>query len=98
MSKVGMVAQDFKPSIWEADVGRSLSLRLAQSIYRASSRISRTTQRNPISNRPPPVCVCLCVCLGEDTVCVHLSVEVCGVQRHQYSEMNWLFSKSTICS
>ena len=53
MSKVGMVAQDFKPSIWEADVGRSLSLRLAQSIYRASSRISRTTQRNPIWNRPP---------------------------------------------
>ena len=43
MSKVGMVAQDFKPIIWEADVGRSLSLRLAQSIYRASSRIYRTT-------------------------------------------------------
>ena len=69
MSKVGMVAQDFKPSIWEADVGRSLSLRLAQSIYRASSRISRTTQRNPIW-KPP----------------------------HQYSELNWVFSKSTICS
>ena len=94
MSELGMVAQDFKPIIWEADVGRSLSLRLAQSIYRASSRISRTTQRNPIWNPPPHVCVCL----GEDTVCVHLSVEVCGVQRHQYSELNWVFSKSTICS
>ena len=68
------MAQDFKPSIWEADVGRSLSLRLAQSIYRASSRISRTTQRNPIWNRPPPcvgVCGCVCVCLfgGRHSVC-----------------------------
>ena len=69
MSKVGMVAQDFKPIIWEADVGRSLSLRLAQSIYRASSRISRTTQRNPIWN--PPMCVCVCVCVfgGRHSVC-----------------------------
>ena len=67
MSRVGMVAQDFKPIIWEADVGRSLSLRLAQSIYRASSRISRTTQRNPIWNRPPHVCVC--VFGGRHSVC-----------------------------
>jgi hypothetical protein len=62
------VAQDFKPSIWEADVGRSLSLRLAQSIYRANSRISRTTQRNPIWNRPPP-CVCVRVFGGRHSVC-----------------------------
>jgi hypothetical protein len=41
----------FNPSMQEAEAGGSLSSRSAWSIYRASSRTARATQRNTVSKR-----------------------------------------------
>jgi hypothetical protein len=46
-----VVVHIFNPSTWEAEVDRSLSLWLAWSTERESSRTSRATQRNPVSNK-----------------------------------------------
>lgn len=102
MSNVGIVVHTFNLSRWEAKVGRSVCLRLAQSIEQVEGQPA--LQRIPVWKKT--VCVCMCVCfvcvfmyLGEDTVCVHVSIDACGVQRLQYSELNLVFCKSTtICS
>jgi hypothetical protein len=42
--RLGMVANAYNPSTWEAEAGKFPSL-----VYRVSSRTARDTQRNPVS-------------------------------------------------
>ena len=43
-----MVAHAFNPSTWEAETGGFFELE-ASLVYKVSSRIARTIQRNPVS-------------------------------------------------
>jgi hypothetical protein len=46
---LGVEAHAFNPSTWEAEAGGSLAFEAENLVYRASSRMVRVTQRNPIS-------------------------------------------------
>ena len=49
-NSLAVVAHAFSSSFWEADAGGSLEFE-ASLVYRASSRIARVTQRNPVSKK-----------------------------------------------
>jgi hypothetical protein len=46
--KLGMVSHAFNPRTWETETDRFLSSRPASSINRASFRIARDIQKNPV--------------------------------------------------